>query len=63
MANKVLELSTNDLRRIRADAAQIQAAVVAVKPGELRHVEIPYSALFRQKAGCDPIEHGASHRN
>jgi hypothetical protein len=37
----ILELSTNDLRRIRAAAAQIQAAVAAVKPGELRRVEIP----------------------
>ena len=36
----ILELSTNDLRRIRAAAAQIQAAVAATNPGELRHVEI-----------------------
>jgi hypothetical protein len=37
----ILELSTNDLRRIEAAAAQIQAAVAAIKPGELRYLEIP----------------------
>ncbi len=37
----IIELSTNDLRRIRASAAEIQAAVVAVKAGEFRRLEIP----------------------
>jgi hypothetical protein len=37
----ILELSTNDLRRIEAAADQIQAAVAAIKPGELRYLEIP----------------------
>jgi hypothetical protein len=37
----ILELSTNDLRRIQAAAALIQAAVSAIKPGEFRHLEIP----------------------
>jgi len=37
----ILELSTNDLRRILAAAAQIQAAVVAMSSGELRHLDIP----------------------
>lgn len=37
----ILELSTNDLRRIRSGAAAIQAAVAAIKPGEFRHLEIP----------------------
>jgi hypothetical protein len=37
----VLELSTNDLRRIRAGATAIQAAVVSIRPGEVRRVEIP----------------------
>jgi hypothetical protein len=37
----ILELSTNDLRRLRAGAAQIQATVAAMQPGELRHLDIP----------------------
>ncbi|HEU0009524.1 MAG TPA: DUF5615 family PIN-like protein [Verrucomicrobiae bacterium] len=37
----ILELSTNDLRRIRAAAAAIQATVAAIQPGEFRHQEIP----------------------
>ncbi len=37
----ILELSTNDLRRIRAAAAAIQATVAAIQPGEFRHLEIP----------------------
>src|SRR6266545_1859721 len=32
----ILELSTNDLRRIRAAAAAIQATVAAIQPGEFR---------------------------
>ena len=37
----VLELSTNDLRRIVAAAGEIQAAIAAVRPGEFRHLEVP----------------------
>ena len=37
----ILELSTNDLRRIRAVAAEIVAAVAAIQPGEFRHLDIP----------------------
>jgi hypothetical protein len=37
----ILELSTNDLRRIRAAANQIQTAVASIKPGEYQQVEIP----------------------
>ena len=37
----VLELSTNDLRRIRLSAALIEQAVANIKPGELRRLEIP----------------------
>lgn len=37
----VLELSTNDLRRIFAAAVEIQAAVPAIRPGEFRHLQIP----------------------
>ena len=37
----ILELSSNDVRRIRAAATVIQAAVSAIQPGEFRHLEIP----------------------
>jgi len=37
----VLELSTNDLRRIRAVAAIIQSEVSAIKPGVYRRIVIP----------------------
>jgi predicted nuclease of predicted toxin-antitoxin system len=37
----ILELSTNDLRRILAAAAQIQSAVEIIKPGEFRYLAIP----------------------
>ena len=37
----VLELSTNDLRRIRAASAAIQAAISSIKPGEYRRIVIP----------------------
>ena len=37
----ILELSTNDLRRIRAAAVEIQSAVAARQPGEFRKLEIP----------------------
>ena len=36
----VLELSTNDLRRILAAAVEILSAVTAIQPGEFRHLEI-----------------------
>ena len=37
----ILELSTNDLRRICAFAAEIQAAVRSSKSGELRRLAVP----------------------
>ena len=37
----ILELSTNDLRRILAAATEIQAAVTGIKPGEFRHLAVP----------------------
>jgi predicted nuclease of predicted toxin-antitoxin system len=37
----ILELSTNDLRRIRAAAALIEEAVQKIQPAELRRLEIP----------------------
>jgi hypothetical protein len=37
----ILELSTNDLRRIRAAAALIEEAVAKIQPSELRRLEIP----------------------
>jgi hypothetical protein len=37
----ILELSTNDLRRIRAAAAAIQAAIASIKPGEFLRLQIP----------------------
>lgn len=37
----ILELSTNDLRRIRAAAVLIQMMVVAMQQGEFRRLEIP----------------------
>ena len=37
----ILELSTNNLRRIQAAATLIQSAVGEVKPGEYRRLEIP----------------------
>jgi hypothetical protein len=37
----VVELSTNDLRRIRAAAAIIQSEVGTIKPGAYRRVIIP----------------------
>ena len=36
----IVELSTNDLRRIRAAAAQIQAALTAVQPGQFLRLEL-----------------------
>jgi predicted nuclease of predicted toxin-antitoxin system len=37
----IIELSTNDLRRIRAAAAEILAAVASIKPGEFVPLRIP----------------------
>ncbi len=37
----ILELSTNDLRRILAAAAMIQSAVAAIQLGELRRLDLP----------------------
>jgi len=37
----ILELSTNDLRRIRAAAKSIEAAVDNVQPAEFQRLEIP----------------------
>ena len=38
----ILELSTNDLRRIQAAGALIQAAIEAIQPHEFRRLEIPF---------------------
>ena len=37
----ILELSTNDLRRIRAASALIEEAVDMIQPVEFQHLEIP----------------------
>jgi hypothetical protein len=37
----VLELSTNDLRRLLACAVQIKAAVAASRPGSFQHLAVP----------------------
>lgn len=37
----ILELSTNDLRRIQAAGDEIQAVVAAVQLGEFRQLQIP----------------------
>jgi hypothetical protein len=37
----VLELSTNDLQRIRAVAAMIQSEISTIKPSEYRRIVIP----------------------
>jgi predicted nuclease of predicted toxin-antitoxin system len=36
----ILELSTNDLRRIQAMSGEFQAAVAFIQPGEFRHLDI-----------------------
>lgn len=36
----VLELGTNDFRRIVADAASIQHAVTTIQPGEFLHLDV-----------------------
>jgi len=37
----ILEISTNDIRRISAAESLIQSAIAAMKPGEFRRLEIP----------------------
>jgi predicted nuclease of predicted toxin-antitoxin system len=37
----IVELSTNDIRRIRASVGLVQAALNVVTPGDYRTVEIP----------------------
>jgi predicted nuclease of predicted toxin-antitoxin system len=37
----ILELSTNDFRRIKAAAEMIQSAVAAIQPCEFRQLEVP----------------------
>src|SRR5437588_12313984 len=37
----ILELSTNDLRRILAAVPLLQSAIEKIKPGEFRQLEIP----------------------
>ena len=36
----ILELSTNDLRRILASAATIQSAISEIRAGELKHLQV-----------------------
>ncbi|HKW28411.1 MAG TPA: DUF5615 family PIN-like protein [Verrucomicrobiae bacterium] len=38
----ILELSTNDLRRIQAAGALIQSAIETIQPREFRRLEIPF---------------------
>ena len=37
----ILELSTNDLRRILAAAALLHATLAAIQPGDFQHLEVP----------------------
>ncbi len=37
----ILELSTNDIRRLRVASELIQAAVAAIKPGEFKQLDVP----------------------
>lgn len=37
----ILEISTNDIRRIRAAESLIQSAIAAMKPCEFRRLDIP----------------------
>ena len=37
----ILELSTNDLRRIQAAAALIRSTIDTLQPGQFQHLEIP----------------------
>ena len=37
----ILELSTNDLRRIQAAATLIRSTIDALQPGQFRHLHIP----------------------
>jgi hypothetical protein len=38
---RILQLSTNNVRRVLAAAVLIQAALVAIQPGDFRQIEIP----------------------
>jgi predicted nuclease of predicted toxin-antitoxin system len=38
----ILELSTNDLRRIQAAQALIQSAIETIQPREFRRLEVPF---------------------
>jgi hypothetical protein len=38
----ILELSTNDLRRIQVAGASIQSAIEIIQPREFRRLEIPF---------------------
>lgn len=38
---RILQLSTNNVRRIEAAAVLIQAALVTIQPGDFRQIEIP----------------------
>ena len=38
---RILQLSTNNVRRIQAAAGLLQAALAAIQPGECRQIEIP----------------------
>jgi predicted nuclease of predicted toxin-antitoxin system len=37
----ILELSTNDIRRLRSSAALIQSTIASIQTGELRRLSIP----------------------
>ena len=37
----ILELSTNDLHRIKAAESVIRSAISAIQPAQLQHLEIP----------------------
>ncbi len=37
----IIELSTNNLRKILASASLVQSAIETIKPGEFRQIEIP----------------------
>jgi hypothetical protein len=37
----ILELSTNNIRRLRAAASLIQSSIATMKPGEFRKLDIP----------------------
>jgi len=45
----ILQLSTNDLRRIQAAAAAIQKAVASIQRGEFKKLGIPGTAELHRK--------------